>query len=526
MNELIALLYVYVKGIWKYRWIAVAIIWSVAIVGWGVVIKLPNDYQASSRIYVDTQSILRPLMAGMTVSPNPQQQISMVGRTLITRPNVERIIRMVDLDITVETEEARERLVTELIKEIKLGAAGSGSGGDNIYSISYNNKNPILAKDIVQSLLTIFVEEGLDRKKGDSSSALQFIDQQVAEFEAKLIAAENALTEFKQKNIGLLPGQSSGDYYNQLLKAEEDLKQSQLALKEAEKARDAIKKQISGDAPVFVVESFATSPDTIVNPELDARIRTLKGNLDNLRLNFTEKHPDVVATNRLIAQLEEQKKEEAKLTSPGGNDPGRNYSPMLQQLNVALADAEALVASVIARVEEYQARYNRLKSLSSAIPKVEAEFTQLNRDYAVNKANYEQLLERRISARMSGELTSASGLMSFRIIDPPKVPEIPVGPNRIKFLTIVFFSALLAGIGCAFLISQVRPAFYSQNNLREVTKITVLGAVPMVWTDQQKTQRKRRLFAFGLSLLLLTGLYGTLLLYSESLVRLVAKAPF
>jgi len=521
MDELITQLYVYLKGTWKYRLIAIVVAWLVAIAGWLFVLKLPDNYEASARIYVDTQNIIRPLMAGMTVSPDVQQQVSIMGRTLINRPNVERIIRMVDLDIHIVDEKDKDRLVTRLMSEIELGA----TSGDNIFTITYHNDNPVLARDVVQSLLTIFVEEGLDNKKGDSSSALRFIDQQVAAYEQKLIAAENALTEFKRKNLGLLPGDSGG-YYTQLLEAEEHMRQAQLVLKEAEKARDAIKKQISGDEPVFVLSPFTIEDDDIVNPEIDPRIRNLNEKLDTLRMNYTELHPDVVATKRLIEQLEYQKKEEAKRNFSSTRDPGRNYSPMLQQLNVALADAEAVVASRLARVEEYTARYERLKSMSEAIPRVEAEFTQLNRDYNANKSNYEQLLERRISARMSGELTSASGLLSFRIIDPPQVPEMPVGPNHPLLFSIVFIAALGTGVGVAFIISQIRPAFYSQGNLREVIGLPILGSVPMIWTDQQRMQRKRRLFIFSFFMLCLGMMYLFLMLYFRKLDVIVGVLPF
>jgi len=520
MDELIAQLYIYLKGIWKHRLMAIIVAWGVAIAGWLFVLKMPDNYAASARIFVDTQNIIRPLMAGMTVAPDVQQQVSIMGRTLISRPNVERIVRMVDLDIKIVDEKERERLVTNLMKEIKLGA----TSGDNIFTISYNNNDPVLARDIVQSLLTIFVEEGLDTKRGGSSSAIQFIDQQIAAYEQKLVDAENILTEFKRKNMGMLPGQG-GDYYAQLLGAEEQMRKAQLSLREAERARDAIKKQISGDEPVSVLSPFDVE-DEIVNPAIDARIRNLNENLDSLRMNFTELHPDVIATRRLIEQLETQKKEEAKRNFSSVNDPGRNYSPMLQQLNVALTDAEAIVASMVVRTQEYTDRYERLKSLSDSVPRVEAEFTQLNRDYNVNKANYQKLLERRASAQMSGELTSASGLLSFRIIDPPKVPDLPVGPNHRMFFSIVFMVALGAGVGVAFIISQIRPAFYSQSNLREVTGLPVLGTVPMIWTDQQIMQRKRRLFIFSFFMLCLGMVYLFLLFYYRKLGMVVDMLPF
>ena len=507
MEELTTQLLVYLKGIWKYRWVAVAAAWVVAVVGWVIVYKLPDDYQASARIYVDTQNVLKPLLSGMTVSPDLQQQVSIMSRTLISRPNVERVIRMVDLDIKAKDNKDQDRLVKELMDKIKLGTTGR----DNLFTIAYNNQNPKLAKDIVQSLLTIFVEGGLGNKKQDSSSAIRFIDEQIKAYEEKLIAGENNLKAFKQKNIGMMP-QQGNDYYSQLSKAVEDLNKTKLELREAEQARDAIKRQITGDEPVLLVDQGeGESASSIVNVELDSRIQALNKNLDALRLNYTELHPDIIATKRLIAQLEERKIEEAKLTR-NSSDPGRNYSPMLQQLNVALADAEADVASMNARVEEYTARYERLKSLSNAVPQVEAELAQLNRDYEVNKANYEKLLERRESAKISGDLGSTTDLVSFRVIDPPTVSDRPVGPDRTKFFSIVFLGSLLAGIGIAFVISQIRPTFHSQVSLREVSGKPILGSIPMIWTDTEKVKRRKRLYAFGLSLLSLLGLYGVLIL--------------
>ncbi|BBL35903.1 hypothetical protein Nstercoris_02180 [Nitrosomonas stercoris] len=517
MSDLITQLLVYIKGIWKYRWVSVAAAWIIAIAGWFFVYKMPDNYQASARIYVDTQSILRPLMSGMTVAPNPDQQISIMSRTLISRPNVERIIRMVDLDLEITDEGSKERLITSLMGDIKLQTTGR----DNIFMISYDDKDPELAKEIVQSLLTIFVEGGLEGKKQDSATALRFIDQQIAAYEDKLIAAEAALTAFKQKNIGFLPGQS-GDYYSQLVAAAEELEKARLALLEAEQARDAVKKQVTGDDLVLLLEVGEVSPQSIVNPEIDSRIQSLNTNLDNLMLNFTEQHPDVIATKRLIAQLEERKVEEAKLMGVVNNQ-GRNYDPMMQQLNIALTEAEAQVASMKARVGEYEARYERMKSMSNTVPAVEVEMQQLNRDYNVNKANYEKLLERRASAEISGELTSTSGLMSFRIIDPPTVPEQPSGPDRKKFLTLVLLGALSGGIGLAFVISQVRPTFHSQITLRELTGLPILGTVPMIWTEKEKVKGKRRVYIFAISWLMLITCYTALLIYYAKLHTVVFR---
>ena len=495
MEETINQVLFLLKGVWKYRWHAVIVAWVIALAGWIRVYTLDDNYQASARVFVDTQSILKPLMSGMTTLPNVEQQVSIMSRTLLSRPNVEKVMRMVDLDIKAKTPKENEELINDLMKEIRI----SSTGRDDIYTISYNNPNPRIAKDVVQSLLTIFVEGSFGDKKNDSEKAVQFLDEQIKNYEAKLVAAENALKDFKIKHSGSLP--QGGDYGTQVQAAADQLNQARLDLREAEQARNAIQVQIMGNG------TGATTASALVNPELDGRIQALQKNLDTMRLQYTEQHPDIVSAKRLIKQLEAQKVEEAKNFKPGG-DRGANYSPMLQQLNVSLSSAEARVASMRARVDEFTVRYDRLRAQSINGPELETQMAQLNRDYQVNKENYQQMVSRREAARLSGDLTNTTDMVKFRVVDPPTVPLRPAGPDRLRLASLVFLGALVAGIALAMLLSQLRPTYLSQHGLRESTGLPILGSVSMNWTDHERAKRKRSFYAFGASLAILVTLYA------------------
>lgn len=503
MAEITALILTFLKAIGKYRWHAVVIAWIVALVGWTVVYKLPNQYEASARVYVDTQSILKPLLSGMTTLPNLDQQVMFMRRTLISRPNVEKLMRMVDLDVKAKDTKEHEKIVDELMAAIKIG----GTERDDIYTISYTATNPKLGKDVVQSLLTMFVEGSFGGKKNDSDKAVQFIDDQIKNYEEKLSTAENRLKEFKLKNMGVLPNGAAGaDYSGKVQDASDQLNQAKLALAEAEQSRNALRSQINGDAKTPSGQPIVG----FVDPEVEARIAATQKTLDGLRMQYTEIHPDIVANKRLLEQLMARKAEDAK-NKKRSADPGASYSPMLQQMSVSLSTAEAQVAALRARVNEYSERYNRLKSQSLESPEIEAQYAQLNRDYAINRDNYTKLVERRESAKLSGDLSSATDMLTFRVIDPPTAPLIPSGPNRVRLFSMVFAGALLAGLAAAFLMSQFRPTFLSQTSLREVTGIPILGAIGMNWTPEQTIRRRRRLYALGVSVLMLFGMYGAVM---------------
>lgn len=504
MEGMITQLVSFLKGIWKYRWYATAVAWIVLILGGAIVYFVPNTYQASARVYVDTQNILKPLLQNMTSTPNMEQQVAIMSRTLLSRPNLEKLTRMVDMDINAQSAAAHEKMLEELSAKIKLMAAR-----DDIYTITYTNQNPKLAKDVVQSLLTIFVESGYGEKKQDSTKAITFIDEQIKVYEEKLILAENNLKEFKIKNAEVLPSQS-GVYGSKIQEIGEILSKAKLELMEVEHARDAIKKQISGEQPVVLDTSAAV---VVENPEIDARIRSLQKNLDYLEQHFTEKHPDIVSNKRLIEQLQARKQEEARQRSQTV-DPKKNYSPMLQEMNIALTEAEANVASAKARVNEYTARYNKAKSMSHAIPMVEARLAQLNRDYMINKDNYDKLVGRREAAKLSGEMTATADMIKFRIVDPPVVPPTPAGPNRLRLIALVAGFSLLSGLGVALLLSQLRPTFLNPASLREATGLPVLGTVSMHWTRNEMIRRRRSFYSFGFSLISFLTVCGAMITYT------------
>ena len=511
MHEILAKMISYLRAMWLLRWYAVIAAWLIALIGWGWVYITPNQYEATARVYIDTQNMLKPLMSGLTVAPNMDQIVTMMTRTLISRPNMEKVARMTDLDVRAKTPKETEALLDGLANEIKLGT----TRGDDLYVISYRHRDPEIAKRVVQSLLTILVEGSLGTKRKDTDTAKRFIDDQLKSYEEKLVAAENALKEFKQKHVGLMPGQG-GDYFTKLATAQQTLAEAQLALREAESRRDQLKRQLADEDP----EAQGSAPATPANPEIDARIQELQKRLDQLRLVYTERHPDVVATKRLVEQLEAQKKEEAKTKKPTAASAGSSANPFYQQLGVALAESEANVASMRARTNELTNRLAQLRQAVNMVPQVEADLTQLTREYEVNKNNYQQLLTRRESAEMSGEMESKTEVIDFRVVDPPRAPSKPAFPNRPLLISLVLLGALAAGLALSFVVSQIIPVVPDRIALKDLSDYPILGSVSMVWSDIQKRRRRRGVMAYTATVAALLGAYGVMM----AIVSLFARS--
>ncbi len=504
MHDLLNQIATTIRGMWKYRRLGVLTAWIVAAVGAAGVLMIPDRYEATSRVYVDTQSILRPLMAGLAIQPNVEQQVAMLSRTLINRPTVEKVMQMAHLDAPGQSKAERDALMDNLFKSLAIRSTGR----DNLYTLSYRDENPERSLDVVKSLLTIFVESGKGAAGSDSDSARKFIEEQIKNYENKLSEAESRLKDFRLRNLDIPQG--GQDVAGRMSEMMATLSQARLELREAESARDAARRQLE-QARTMARTAPDTSSLNLATPDLDSRIDALKRSLDALLQRFTEQHPDVLNTRRLVKELEEQKRREvaemrrAALASP--TSPVVNNNPAIVEITRTLAATEVQVASLRARVGEYESRSARLREQLKVAPQMEAELAQLNRDYEVHRKNYQDLVSRRETVLMSGELESTSNLADFRVVEPPQVSRKPVAPNRALLLPVALLAALAAGVGITFLLTQLRPVFFETSALRDATGLPLLGVVTLVKNDAMRRRDARSLRRFLMAIMALVVLF-------------------
>jgi polysaccharide chain length determinant protein (PEP-CTERM system associated) len=516
MNEAIEKIKRILREMWHRRWIGLVVAWVAGLIGIAVVVQIPERYEASARVFVDTKSILKPLLQGLAIQPDVNQQVAMVSRTLISRPNVEKVIRMADLDLQVKNDAQRDKLIDATMRSISLASA---RGGENLYTISFRDPQPEKARKVVQSMLTIFVESSVGDERQDSRAAVRFLDDQIKTYEKALQAAENRLKEFKLRHLGFTERAGGGDYFERLAAIQTQINAAKLELGAAEQARDSYKKELAGSESGATARSETVpqpppasepAPEIVPEavPEFDGRIGKLKGELDELNRRYTENHPDVVTTRRVIGDLETQRKallaerrrlaeeERRKAAEAGGSTGGPSVDPVSQQLRVALAEAEGQVAAARGKVNGLEAQYAQLRGRATMVPEIENEFTQLNRDYDVQKRTYEGLLARRESA-VVGIGAQDSGGAQFRVIDPPRVAPNPVAPNRMQMLGIALLASLAAGLAASFVASQLAPTFHDASMLRQVTSRPVLGLITLLPNPKAAAARRRRSLIFA-----------------------------
>jgi polysaccharide chain length determinant protein (PEP-CTERM system associated) len=419
---------------------------------------------------------------------------------------MEKLLRMTDLDLQAKTPEQQEGLIDGLRSAIGLNA----TRGENLYTINYAHRSPEMAKLVVKSLLTIFMESNLGEVRKEQDSATQFLEQQIQDYERRMVEAEQRVIRFKQANLGFLPNEGGG-YYDSLRQMTETLKNSELELKIEQDRVEVLRKQLNTETPGIEV---APAPVEVIadTQDVDRRIQLNEVKLDELLLRFTEKHPDVVSLRRAIGDLKAQRKvlvedaRKAAAAAPATSGIGGN--PMQQQMQMVVSQAEAEVAAKQAVVTEYRERIKQLEGAVDRVLRVEGEQAQLNRDYQILKRNHDELVGRLEAARLARKADTRSETVRFRVIDPPRVPAKPSAPNRLLLSSAVLLAGLALGAAVAFLLGQLRPTFDERKLLNEVTGLPVLGSVDMVWTASQLRARQMRNLSFLGSIFGLVAVYG------------------
>jgi polysaccharide chain length determinant protein (PEP-CTERM system associated) len=464
---------------------------------------VPQRFESDARAFVDVNGILTPLLKGLVVDTSPAESEGYLRQTLLSRPNLDQVIVLANLGGATLTAVQHEQLVSELAGDIKVM-----TDGNNLVSISYVNRDPRVAKNVVDALLTIFAEKAANSSRAEMDKAREFLGAQIARYEVQLRTAEQRRAAFRKKYA---------NYFTDSAVARPEALQQQVATigqqyADAVATRNAIAAQMAQIPQLLSVTAAPTVSNSgqIVVASPETRLAQAKRNLADLQLLYTDKHPDVVTAKHSVAELQADVDSEKK---SGGTNEGKTQisNPAYEQLRLKLVDAQTILPTLKSRWDKAISDYDRAKGLSGNLPEIEAKSQDIDRDYDVVKANYDELVKRREAANLSQAADDRADRTQFRIIDPPEVPIFPSFPNRALLFTLATLLGLAAGIAAPLAVAQIHPTFSSPARLRELG-LPVIGTVTFVQAAKTAGVLARAasgLFAAGVASLLLV--YGGLL---------------
>ncbi|MEP9402327.1 XrtA system polysaccharide chain length determinant [Sphingomonas sp. VNH70] len=482
MSVLYAELRLTLHAIWRQRWIALAIAWAICLGGWLVVSQIPNVYQSTARVQVQMRQVL-PGTEGQAAQAELGKDIDRVRQSLTSAVNLEKVVRGTSIAETVANDRDVADRVASLQNAIKLTQQQ-----DNLFEISATADTPKVAREIVQKMIDIFVQDNLTSDRDATVQSLRFLDQQLSQRQKQLADAEARRQAFEARYMTLLPGTGSVD--DRMSGAREQLAQIDGDLVAAQTSLNAINAQLAG--------TTATLPGTAgsaVTGPARARVATIEGQIAEGRSRgWTDVHPDMIALNRQLAVARAAANSEAVRTT-GGTDAQAN--PLYLQLRATQGERQARVAELTQRKRQIEGQLNALQARIAADPQAAAQQSQLDRDIASLKTQYDTLFQNREQVRLQSSVQTDTDAVKFSVIDPPTQSRRPSAPNRPLLLFGVLVAGVGAGVAAAFAISRLKTSFANAGQLEKVSGMRVLGQISEVVTDAVRAKRQRRIRMFA-----------------------------
>jgi polysaccharide biosynthesis transport protein len=504
MNNIYEEVRIALHTVWIRRWLALAIAWAIALLGWLGVSGIPNKYESKASVYVQMQSAL-PGTYNESMSEQ-QRAVEAIQRTLTSSDNLEKVVRGAGLAAPGSTPRQIADQANGLRSSIEIAniqdntfeiTASSGSGGKS------NADNAKAAKLIVQKLLDLFVEGNVGGSRIESTKALRFLEAQLAEREQQLQEAEAKRVAFEQKYVGSLPGFGSAS--SRMEAARMELGQLESSVSSAQGSVNALLAQLSA------------TPATISTPGqyvgggggASARVAALEAQISEARSRgWTDSHPDMIGLRgQLGAARQAARLEAGPRFSSGTSTP----NPAYVTLRSMLAEKQASASAYGARKAQLQAEMQQYQAKISEEPAVAAEQQRLTRDYDVLKAQYDKLLQDREELKLRTSAKSDTDSLIFKVLQPPTSPRSPTAPNRPLLLTMVLLAGLAIGAAAAFGLAQIRSSYSTPRRLEKASGLTVIGSISEVVGPALRSTRLQRLKYFGGAAAALVGVYALLL---------------
>ncbi len=501
-------------GAWQFRWWGLAAAWLTCILGWAAIALIPNSYDSTAQVYIDTDTLMRPLLHGIAVSTNTQQEINVMLHTLLTSPNLERVVRVTNPKASSFSQAKMQDAVAEMASNVTL----SRSGTHNLYSISYTSDDPQHAQSVAQALLSVMEDSNAGDHRRDSNDAISFIDSQIAQYEQKIETAEKRKTDFKLAHPEVfLDGSDIDTAETAVVTARNDVgdKRARVADLEAQISSTPKTIDINGPAPISI-----GGAGTLADKR--QQLGQARAALDQLRAHYTDDYPDVIAQKKLIKRLET---EISKKTNPD-EDPDLQSvaNPAYLMLRTKLADEDVSLAVAREKLTEAKKQLSNAQQDAGDALEVRRQYADLDRDATALRKDYQALVQRRESANISQAASEQQSSMVFRVVDPPSLPTRPSAPNRIVLNVLVLAAGFGVGAGAALGVSRLSDRILTAGDLRDAFAVPVLGSVTIARNAQDVLRHRRAvsLFAAGTGLLV-AGYLMVLLVFHTAIITTGGK---
>jgi len=412
---------------------------------------MPKKYMAKSTVFIE-QNVISDLVKGIAITPSMNMKIKAIKVTMLSRTMVLNVIKALDMDVHAASDSDLDTMIAGMQK--RIGVSLDERRG--VFKISLEDVDPVRARDVVNTLTRLYIEENTSTKRKESFEATQFLADQIEVFKKRIDAVEQEIDAFKTK-AGQVLFANEGAIRTELNEANSKLEQLLIRINALKTSRNLL----------------------ISNTPLQQQLDSQQSTLEAMRGRYTENHPKVRQMENAIAATKQQ------IRTSGDSELNAVYrTSQYQSIKVELASLESTKQHL---EEEVQ----RNRGILRKIPAVRSELAELRRKLNNETIIYEKLVSRYGQSEVSKEMELQDKSMSFRVLDPAVVPSQPSKPNRPFIILLGIVGGIGLGVGVIVLLDLINPSIKTLDDLKEYG-VPVLAVIPKVRDEEQLARQRRR----------------------------------
>ncbi|MDA8140850.1 MAG: Wzz/FepE/Etk N-terminal domain-containing protein [Desulfobacteraceae bacterium] len=480
------------------RWVILIPFSLALIIGIYMAVTLPRVYEAKTMILVEGQRVPQNYVQSI-VTEDTAQRIATISQQIMSRTNLERIIREYNLFADPKLEKMFiEDKVSNLRKRIKVDVVNANRQTE-AFTITFKDTEPERVMRVANGLASYFIDENLKVRESQATGTSTFLESELETMRLRLEHLEESIKNYRKTNMGELPEQLETNL-RILERLQADLTGRQQSLRDARSRLGELNTQATSREPSVVVIGGQQRSN-----EGSASLEELRSQLESLQSRYTEKHPDIQRLKAQIADLEAIAVESAK---QNGDSGGASRIPL--QLRQQIAEAKREIQLAESEIDQLRAQIAVYQDRVENIPKREQELLGLRRDYENIKTTYESLLTRKMEADIAVNMERKQKGEQFRIVDPAQIPQRPIEPDLRKLLLFALVGGIGLGAGVALLMEFVAPTYRKPAEIEAQFEIPVLVSIPQLLQPKQLLLKK---INFAASIAYTVGVFGLLGLF-------------
>ncbi|HEC97227.1 MAG TPA: chain length-determining protein [Nitrospirae bacterium] len=473
----------YLKMILKRRYLFISVsLFIMSVIVWGGYF-IPGKYEAQSSIIIE-RNVINDLIKGVAITPSMTERIKVLRDTMLSRSLILSVLRKLDLDTLAADNKELEKMILDFQKKTSVKVKKN-----NLFIVSFQDKDPRLARDYVNSLVRTYVNENVTAKREEAYGASRFLKEQVAFFKEKLDRAEDVIIKFRQDQ-GIYVAIDERSLINEIKEYGGDISKIKIRRNELIARRKSIKRQIKGEEPysVAVISNMEGSSNILIT--------SLQNRLNQLLVSYTENYPGVLKLKAEIEALKKQqslqpadKKREGEVNS--GDSAISTINPIYQGLKQELNKIESEINALAAKKKMLGVMIKQREKELRYIPEGKKKLADLEKKRDSYRNIYEQLLMRLGQSEVSKQMEVANKATTFRIAEPAILPTVPVSPNRKALILAGIFFGFLGGFGAVFLRDSLDSSVKEVQTVKDLG-LEVLAVIPKMFNEAERKKERKK----------------------------------